>query len=350
DPIRLKNLLHKAEKTLLARGTRPPDIQDLLAPAYHLVDESLFWRFQNDGLALFLAPGDSHHYRLPLRLEEMVVVNDRYYIKPLLPLLTDDGRYYVLSLSQKNVNLYQCTRDSIQETDLGDTPKNLEEALSYDLAERQLQFHTGSSSRRGEQPAIYHGHGLGLDQARHKQEILRFLQKVSDGVRDLLKDESVPLVLAGVGYLHPLYRETNNYPHLLKEGILGSPEGLRPDQLLRKAWEIVQPEFEGKQRRTAERYRQWVNTDRVSQDIREIVPAAHQGRVESLFVALGVQKWGLFHPADRTVESLNNAEPGAEDMLNLAAQFTLMNGGTVYAVKPEDLPLPGAMAACFFRY
>jgi hypothetical protein len=42
-----------------------------------------------------------------------VVVTDRFHIKPLLPLLSGDGRFYVLALSQSEVRLLQGTRYSV---------------------------------------------------------------------------------------------------------------------------------------------------------------------------------------------------------------------------------------------
>ncbi|MBN1137486.1 MAG: hypothetical protein JXM73_12935, partial [Anaerolineae bacterium] len=97
--IRLKNLLAQAEERLAAAGLRAPEIKAQLEPASRLVQDSLFWQRQSDGLAIFLAAETARHYRLPLDFEELVVVADRFYVKPLLPLLSGDGRFYVLALS-----------------------------------------------------------------------------------------------------------------------------------------------------------------------------------------------------------------------------------------------------------
>lgn len=40
-------------------------------------------------------------------------------------------------------------------------------------------------------------------------------------------------------------------------------------------------------------------------------------------------------------------EPGDEDLLNAAAIQTLLNGGTVYAVEPEQVPDTAPLAAIF---
>ncbi|CAD5939922.1 hypothetical protein PCC9214_01853 [Planktothrix tepida] len=43
------------------------------------------------------------------------------------------------------------------------------------------------------------------------------------------------------------------------------------------------------------------------------------------------------------------AEPGDDDLLNLAAVQTLLNGGIVYAVPPDSVPDEARLAAVF-RY
>ncbi|MEZ4715870.1 MAG: hypothetical protein R2851_07260 [Caldilineaceae bacterium] len=55
------------------------------------------------------APDVYTQLRLPLDFPSLTRVADHFYVKPLLPLLTDDGRFYILALSQNDVRLYQAT-------------------------------------------------------------------------------------------------------------------------------------------------------------------------------------------------------------------------------------------------
>jgi hypothetical protein len=59
--------------------------------------------------------------------------------------------------------------------------------------------------------------------------------------------------------------------------------------------------------------------------------------------------WGEFDPDAMTVDLHPEPEPDDEDMLDFAAIHTLLNGGTVYAVEPEQVP-DKALAAAIFRY
>jgi hypothetical protein len=349
DPIRLKNLLGQAEEQLVAAGLRPPEAQARLEPASKLVQDGLFWQRQSDGLALFVSRDIERHYRLPLHFEELAVVTERFHIKPLLPLLSGDGRFYVLALSQGEARLFQGTRYSVSELDLEGVPTSLAEALSLDDPERRLQFHTasGPSGGKGSRPAMFHGQGApSQDQ---KDDILRYFQKLDTGVQELLAGEQAPLVLAGVDYLFPLYREANTYPHLIEEGIEGNPDDLSAQELHQRAWAIVQPRFLKEREVAVQRFSQLSDTDGASDNLSEIVPAAHHGRVETLFVALGLQHWGTFDPALNEVRVHQEAKPGDQDLMDLAAVQTLLHSGGVYAVEPEQMPA-GTSLAALFRY
>jgi hypothetical protein len=109
DPIRFKNLIRQAEELLVSSGLRGQDARDLLEPVKKL-DNSEFWQYQSDGLAIFISTNVFRYYCLPLNFEELVVVTDRFHFKPLLPLLTGDGKFYILALSQNDVRLLQGTR------------------------------------------------------------------------------------------------------------------------------------------------------------------------------------------------------------------------------------------------
>ena len=88
DPIRLKNLLSAAAERLAAT-LRRPEIEDLLGPAESLVGDEDFWRHQEQGLAVFLAPGFNRVHKLPTPVPEEAFLGDHFHIKPLLPLLDD---------------------------------------------------------------------------------------------------------------------------------------------------------------------------------------------------------------------------------------------------------------------
>ena len=349
--IQLKNLLAEAEKHLLAAGLRVPDAQELLEPAQKLLWDKLFWRHQNEGLALFLSAETFYHYRLPYHFEAQAVIAGRFHIKPLLPLLADDGQFFILALSQNQVRLLQGTRHSIGEVDVADIPASLAETMVSDGPEKQFQFHTksGPSSGSGRRTAVFHGHGAADKQSR--TNIRRYFRQINSGLATWLVNEHAPLVLAGVDNLLPLYKEVNSYPHLVEEVISGNPEMLRADELHQRGWAIVQPLFQQARRQAGAEYQQLIRSgsEKASNDPLQIIQAAFNGRIETLFVALGQRLWGRFDPETGAVELHQEKGGGDGDLLNIAVIQTMMNGGAIYAVPLEEMPSQNILAAVY-RY
>ena len=124
-----------------------------------------------------------------------------------------------------------------------------------------------------------------------------------------------------------------------------------PQDLHAQAWPIIEPYFYKSQQETLDVFHELFggNSDKASNDIKEIVSAAYYQRIDKLLVAVGQQQWGLFDPTSETVYLHSDEETGDEDLLDFAAVHTLLNGGTVFAVDPETVPFSTPVAA-IFRY
>lgn len=352
DPIRLRNLLGKAEKELRDVGMGRRDVKKMLEPASIFLQDSDFWQHQSDGLAIFLSSKGTRRYRLPLNFEELVTVMDRFHIKPLLPLFTGDGKFYILALSQNEVRLLLGTRYSVSQVDIGQVGGSLAEAIPSGNHQTDLQLHSSGSTGGmfGAGSVTFHGQGGGSDES-DKNELLRYFRLVSNGLMEFLEGDRVPLVLAGVEYLLPIYKEANNYPNLMDRVITGNPDLLSADELHRSAWEIVSPRFQMAHEEALAHYQQLAGqaSERVANTLEKIVPAAFDGRIETLFITAGVQNWGVFNPDTNEIEHHAQRESGDESLLDLAAIQTYLKGGIVYAVEPDKVP-GGTSAAAVLRY
>ncbi len=348
DRIVFKNALNKAEELLKADGMRAQDARDLIAPARVFIDDYDFWQHQSDGLAVFLAPGNFKYFRVPLSFNEIVKVGKHFYIKPLLPMMTGDGKFYILALSQNEIRLLQGTQYNVSEVHLSDVPANLAEVLKYDTPENNLQFHTsGPVGGRGERAAIFYGHGSREDVS--KDNIHRYFQQIDKGLHEILRDEDAPLILAGVDYLLPIYSDVNKYPNLLDEDLKGNPETRSAEELHKSAWEIVQPYFKRTREQASSKYHELAGTGYTSDNIREIVKAADEGRVDTLFISLGSEVAGKFIHNQDAPEVHESLEPGDEDLLDVAATLVLGHSGKVYAIEPDEMP-ESRPAIAIYRY
>jgi hypothetical protein len=341
--IRFKNLLREAETRLAEMKAESMDT--VLESAYRLLEDRPFWHHQSEGMALFMSKGFFKPYRLPIDLDELVVVGDRFHVKPVLQLLTGDGTFYLLALSQNEVRLFQCSRHSISQMDLEGAPLSVDEAMKYEESEKQLQFRasTRTAGSSGKRPPLFHGHGDGAYD--YKDRILRFLQDLDRGLTKTIPDPRAPLVLAAVDYLAPIFREASAYPTIMDEIIPGNPEGVLGQDLLAQASDIIVPYFKREMKERVDRYWQLIGTGKAANVVEEVVKAAYHGRVDVLFVSLGVHRWGTYDPSRDEVVSRKYDEQPGWDLLDFAAVQTLLNSGVVYALKPEDMPDKSPVAA-----
>jgi hypothetical protein len=194
DRIRLKNQMRQAENLLFLANVHAAEVENLLEPILALVADEPFWLHPSEGLALFRSPDVFAPYHLPFSCKEFVVASNHFYLKPLLPLLSN----------------------------------------------------------------------------------------------------------------------------------------------------VSKPQHD-----VAAQYREYVATERASNDVREVISAAYDGRIESLFVTSDQEQWGTFDPDTRTMHVHRVAKFRDEDLLDLAATQTLLHGGSVYAVEREHMPDTALIAAVF---
>lgn len=114
--------------------------------------------------------------------------------------------FYLLTLSQKDVKFFEGNRYSITEVEVENMPKNLDEALQYDETAKEGQFRIatskGGTANSFVQPGSYHGQGS-PDQDKHQEDIVQFFHLIDGALHEKLREETAPLILAGVEYLFP---------------------------------------------------------------------------------------------------------------------------------------------------
>ncbi|HEU5309996.1 MAG TPA: hypothetical protein VFV24_00960, partial [Candidatus Eisenbacteria bacterium] len=290
---------------MVAAGIRRPDASEVLRPARELIEDEAFWRHQSDGLALFLRKGLFRCYRLALRFEETVLVSDRFHVSPLLPLLTGDGHFFVLALSENEARLLAGTRFNVHVVNVPGLPAGVKDALRYDDPQREVGSHAAERGGPGAR-VVLHGQGIGAE--IQKERLGRYLRAVDGAVRRSLREQKAPLVLAGVDYVRAMYRDVNTYPHLLEAGISGSPDRSSSEQLHARAWALVEPLFARDRDGAAASYREALGTGRASASLEDVLTAAEAGRIDVLFVPTGAHASAGVSSADER-QDLGGRDP-----------------------------------------
>jgi hypothetical protein len=287
--------------------------------------------------------------RIPASVQQLVVAGDQFHVKPVLPMVFFNTRFFILAFSQNECRLYQCDMHHCVEIRPDDLPDSLSDALRFDLQEKQLQFHSGGQDTQspGRKTAVFHGQGVADDE--DKDRILRYFQAVNKALKHFFGAGNDPLVLAGVDYLHALYKKANTYPYLMNEGIKGNPETLKATELHKAGCSIVRPLTRTGLDRAVKNYQDLKGTGKATSDLVQIVRDAPAGRIHQLMVATDREQWGWFSMAGGRVECHSEKHDRDQDLLNVAACHALKQGASVFPVPMDEMP-DDAPAAAVFHY
>ncbi len=345
--IKFKQLLREVEAQLYDMEMNKKEVESFLNPAANLIDETKFWQNQGDGLALFLDWDGVKYFRLPFEFSESVTVGDRIHIKPLLPLFNGNGQFNVLALSKNQVRLFRCTRQTVKEIELLDAPDSMHDMQVDDDPRTKLELRT--SSPQGKNQLSYNKvtQGQGNENDYERNELTRYFRAVDESLMKIHEEDIVPMVLAGVEYLIPIYREKSNYPYIVEDFIKGNPELLNGEELKDLAWEIVEPLFYKDRMQAEDKYRQFYGQRNklYANSLEKIIPAAYSGQVESLFVDNSVAKWGKYNHENNKIAINESPADGDEDLMEYASILTLSRGGNVFSVSSENIPDKSSIAA-----
>lgn len=351
NSIKFKNLISEAEEKIQKLNKEhSEELTKNLKDASNLIDDHEFWQHQSDGLALFISKVNFDYFRVAINFEELVVVTKSFHLKPLFSVLNSD-RFYVLFLSQKSAQLFNCTDKNISKVEVEGMPEKVEEVLDENELEKQLQFHTETpqvDSGAG-RPAIFHGTGAAdIDKDVYTLKYFREIDKTLSGY---LANEDAPLVLCCVDFLLPIYNKANNYNHLYQENVSGNPESFTDTEIHEKSFDLLKSYFKEGRDNSIERYKKLLGqkSDIHSDILSDIVVESFSGKVDTLFVTKNLQKWGNFDKEKLKISFSDENTAGSEDLFNLASIYTFMNSGKVFVLDQDLMPENSEIAA-IFRY
>lgn len=345
--IRFKNIIQGARNELQELGMQGKDILEFTKPFDMLLEDSEIWRHMSDGLAVFLSPGKFAYSAFPIRFTDQLQVGNHFYLLPLMPVFNGDGRFFVLTLSLKKAQLFEGSRDHMSEIEIEDlVPQSINDTVGYDYEQKSLQFRTGQSA---EGKGLYHGQGRGKDYK--KDEIEKHLREVNRNLVDILQGYDAPLVLACVDYIYPIFKKVNTYEHLFGKHIPGNADEAQMQWLHGKAWELLSAHFQKHRRETLKHYQFLASKGRTSSILEDVVLAAEEGQIETLFVAKGEQRFGVIDPADNGGIRLHDEKNYHNYcLLDFAARSAFLKGSKVYLMDGEEMPDKGSVISATLRF
>jgi hypothetical protein len=317
DPIRYRKLVDTAA-ALLRQAPNVPDAEGMVA-ALRALEQEPHWERSLDGFVVFLSPAFAAAYRVPASVPEIAVVADTFHVKPLLRLKHEAKRYFVLTVSQKAVQLYEGGPLGAAAVDVPGLPRSLTDAL---------------------------GSGVGKEET--KEDLLSYFRVIDKALRESLHGESAPLLLAAVKYYQPIYREANTYPHLATAMLEGNYEHVNGDKIHGEAWPIVSAAASQGFEPWVERYKTAAASGLATDRIESVAEAVIQGRVSCVLTAEGETVWGVLDRATGSIEKRERQlDAEDDDLLDDLCEETLKRGGEAFVVPRASMPTASPIAAVF---
>ncbi len=340
DPIRFRNLIRQAENSLHERYPQA-DAGVLLAPFREIADDKEVWNNTLDSLAVLGAQGEMHVYPLRVKVDEMVLVGDRFHTKPLIGALESTGRYHILALNLQSMRLFEGDGQSIREIDLDPgAPKTIEDALGDQLTE---PYQTYSSNARG-MSSTYHGAGARRDEIDVDAE--RFFRIVDRWITEhYSRPSGFPLILAALIEHHALFRSVSKNPLLEAEGIEVDPFALSLEEMNERARGILEHHRLKLEDEAVERFGTAYGQGNASGDATEISRAAAAGRVATLLVESDRRIGGKLDEDTGAVEYSHQTD--APDLLDQLVEMVVRQGGEILVLPAKRMPVASGVAGIF---
>jgi hypothetical protein len=267
-----------------------------------------------------------------------------FYVRPLLPELIKASVFYVLALSQKNVRLLRCTLDSSEEVPIGANASTSYDEYMNAAKPDHVSIKRGTAGMAsGSSKGVI---GTTTSEVERKDEYLRhFFKQIDAGVGETLRGKTDPLVPVGVDYELSLYASVNTYPHTVEDGVHGAANGLKSGEMHARAIEAIEGDYERRLESALAEYDHKAGGG-ASNRLKDIVTAAHDGRVVTLIVSDSLEAPGTF---DEETNQAVGGRDGGQDLINDAVVQTITHAGSVLVATTKKMP-NGAPVAAIFRY
>jgi hypothetical protein len=346
DSIAFKNALQQVTYQLRQKGSDQTIIEKLLQPGYDLIRDNAFWLNLSKGLAVFISENELKYMKLPVQPKEEILVNTSYYLAPIIPLVSSYDYFYLLVLSKKQAKLYRADKFGMVYLPIPEMPNGVDDVVHLEEKDDQKLFRT--ESQGGGHGANYHGIGSGKPD--EKANIAIYFDEVDEtAMKAVLNKETVPLLLAGVDYLIPIYKSVAEYKFIWEESMTGSYEHQNGNIIHEEALHVMEPYFQQRNTKALEMYANNSATERTSSTPADVIPAAFYSRVWHLFVLKDAHIWGTFDEMKNELFMHETQMNGDECLIDKAIMKTILNGGEVHILEKEQMPADSKIAA-LMRY
>ncbi len=266
DEVNLKNQIKEVERRIMADTTKRHALK--LMDKLHALAEEIDHSHNLESLLLFVNDDMAEYTRLPIKVEDRVVIDDTFATRDLVRAMHIESGYYVLVLSQDKARLIEAMNNKVVKEFGAPFP------FKNDLS---------PSRHRGDHPVA----------TRQLNLMGEFFNRIDKEVNKIRNVNPLPVMLCTVEENYNQYMKVADQKHSIYETFLNSNRTTEKSQaIVIETGKIIEEyRVNNNDARKAE-LEKAVSANKFLSDTNEISRAIKAGKIQTLFI-----EQGLFQPA-----------------------------------------------------
>lgn len=300
DEIALKNLVIEAENRLLNEFEKR-EVEPILARLHDLAGR-IDHRINLDSMAMFVNESISEIVRMPIQVEDRVIIDTTFATRDLVRAMHQSEHYYVLCISQSKARLVEAYNDKLVREYTGIFPME-NGHYTTDRLERSTE--------------------------KSDQLIREFFNKVDKQLQLIYNANPLPVVLAAEERNQAHYREVVDKKQIILTTISRTRDNDKPHEIITDAWKEVNRVLTEKQASAISDLEQAQQQRKAVSDLLEIFRFSKEGRADTLFVEKDFFQPALVNGENVELTADSKAPGVVDDLVDETIEIVLANGGNV---------------------
>lgn len=318
DPLTLKNLIKEAEERLFADESKR-DAKNLVERLRDL-EEKIDHSHNLESLVLFVNENISEYTRLPISVENRVVIDPSFATRDLIRAMHLDTNYYVLVLSKQKTRLIEAFNNKVV-TEVGD-PFPIEKLTLYSTSKPELS-----------------------NASRQRKLIAEFFNRIDKAVNKIRKENPLSvLICSDEANYHDYLKIADQKQSFFDTFLNQSGADEKAHHIIDEAWKIVQKLTIDKNNSRKKELQKAVDTGKFLSDVNEIWKAIQKGQVQTLFIEENLFQPGYMEETKITLvsEEERSNKKVVDDIYDEMIETNMSYGGdTVFLPKGELVKFDG---------
>lgn len=266
DGLHLKNMIKDVETRLMADVSKKEanKLLERVNALANTIDHS-----QNmESLILFVNEDIAEYTRLPIKVEDRVVIDETFATRDLIRSMHLETHYYILVLSQEKIRLIEAVN--------GQAVKEIGKPFPIE----NTQFFSKNRA------------ALAIA-AKQTSLMTEFFNQADKHVNTLRKDNPLPVFICGLEENRNVYFNAADLKNTIFDVFLNKNQINDPiHSIVEEAWSVVKDYVVEKNNGRKEELKKAVGENKFLSDTNEIWKAISEGKIQTLFI-----EQGLFQPA-----------------------------------------------------